>query len=342
MRVVLTGATGFVGGALLKRLLDDGYQVLALGRNIETMRESLPASEEVGHFDLANPAPPDGLSEGDVLIHCAALLGNAKADRKEYLRANTQSTLVLAKAAREARCALFQFYSSVSANGPIASKDNPLHESSPFRPASLYGLSKALAEKALAKVQDLPIQILRPPVIYGPGANRSSSASKVFRLMKGKAFLRSGGGSNYFNVIALGNLVDASVHLMRQALEGNLDKQKIASSDHLPPCPSTWMLRDDPCPTMAQVQDWIAEVYEHTPVYLHLPYVVLLPLGWLGDGLRAIGLHFPLTAETAKGSATSAYYSSMNPLLETGWAPPQSPQEAIRETARTFSLSREQ
>ena len=154
--------------------------------------------------------------------------------------------------------------------------------------------------------------------------------------MKGKAFLRSGGGRNYFNVIALENLVDASVYLIWHALAQSSQEKGGGDPKRRPPCSSTWMLRDEPCPTMAQVQDWIAEVYEHTPFYLHLPFPLLMLLGWLGDGLRHLGIHFPLTAETARGFATSGYYSNMDALLATGWTPPKSPDQAIRETAHTF------
>ncbi|MDP2360297.1 MAG: NAD-dependent epimerase/dehydratase family protein [bacterium] len=331
MRVVLTGATGFLGGALLTALLERGDEVLALGRDPAALGRRLPAGVGAGRFDLAEPLPPEGLRQGDVVMHCAALLGNARAGRGEYLRTNTEATLVLARAAREAGAVLFQFVSSVSANGPEGDEGNPLREESPFRPASLYGESKMLAEQALAGVAGLRVQVLRPPVIYGPGANPHSSASKVFRLMGGPLFFRRGAGANRFNVMARENLVAAMLWLAGRALAspGPFPGDPAA----LPPCPDTWMLRDDPCPTMRQVQDWIAAAYGRQPLILPLPWPLLAGLGALGDWLRARGLSFPLSREVARGFGTSGYYSDLRRLRAAGWEPPVEAREAIRRTA---------
>jgi nucleoside-diphosphate-sugar epimerase len=334
MRAVLTGATGFLGGAIMQSLLDDGWQVLALGRNPEKMRTALPQEVECGLFDLAEPKPPQNLRKDDIVIHCAALLGNADADRNTYLRANTESVIVLAMAARKAEAGGFLFFSSVSANGPIGTEQKPLCEESPFRPASIYGESKELAEKALAKINGLKIEILRPPVIYGPGANNHSSASKIFRMMKGKWFLRSAGGHNFFNVISRDNLVDATLFLVKRMI--NITDVLAADPGHLPPCPETWMVRDNPCPSMKQMQDWISDVYGHSPRYLRPSFAVLFFLGSLGDWLKSIGLKFPLSRETARGFATSGYYSDMSRLLKAGWIPPVNPEKAVKETAEFY------
>ncbi|MFA7332210.1 MAG: NAD-dependent epimerase/dehydratase family protein [Candidatus Delongbacteria bacterium] len=334
MRFVLTGATGFLGSALLERLLREGESVLALGRDPERLRRALPAGVAVAAFDLEAPQAPAGLLPGDVLIHCAALLGNAEADRETYLRCNTESVLVLARAAREAGAALFQFISSVSACGPTGSAGQPLRAESPFRPASVYGESKARAEGQLATLTGLRVQVLRPPVIYGPGANRHSSASKVFRLLQGPLFFRRGGGHHFFNVMARENLVDAQLFLARRALAGAPPPPAIQPSG--PPVADTWMLRDDPCPSMRQLQEWIVEVYGRRPLILPLPWCLLAGLGIVGDGLRTRGRAFPFSREIARGFGTSGYYSDISPLRAAGWTPPLEARAAIQRTARAY------
>lgn len=343
MRVALTGATGFLGSALLERCLREGHDVLALGRDPERLRRELPAAVEVARYDLADPRPPEGLRPGDAVVHCAALLGNARAGRQEYLRANVESVRVLAEAARDAGAALFQFVSSVSAHGPIGDDRSPLREDSPFHPASLYGESKMLAEQALARVEGLRVQVLRPPVIYGPGAARHSSASKIFRLLAGNWFLRSGSGRQKFNVIARGNLVDGMHYLLLRAMAEIEAGAPLPAGrpDALPPCADTWMLRDDPCPGMDELQEWILGVYGRRPTFVALPFPLLLALGTLGDGLRALGVHFPLTRETARGFATSGYYSDMGRMLDAGWRPPLEPRHAVEETARATIAGRQ-
>jgi len=335
MRAVVTGATGFLGGALLEKLLERGDEVLALGRNPADMARRLPGRVGCAAFDLQDPRPPQGLRAGDVVFHCAALLGNAQASRDEYLRANTESVRVLALAARDAGAALFQFVSSVSAHGPEGRDDAPLHEGSPFLPASIYGESKALAELALAEVRGLRVQVVRPPVIYGPGANAHSSASKIFRLMKGSVFFRRGSGANRFNVMSREELVAAMVWLAGRAL--GQDAAAPAGDPHaLPPCPDTWMLRDDPCPTMAHMQESIARAYGRKPLILPLPWFLLAMLGALGDGLRQRGVAFPFSREVARGFGTSGYFSSIDRLKATGWAPTVDAREALARTAAWY------
>ncbi len=319
-----------MGRALLERLLEEGHHVVALGRDTAAMESRLPASVKCFHFDLANPERPEGLEAGDVIFHCAALLGNAEVDRETYLRCNTESVRVLAEAARDAGAGLFQFISSVSANGPCGLPDRPLSESHEFRPASVYGESKALAEQALAEVKGLNVQVLRPPVIYGAGANRSSSASKIFRLLKGSVFLK--GGSNHFNVIALENLVDACLFLASHHAE----TQGESAPGLLPPNASTWMVRDEPAPTMAEFQELIMAAYGRRPLLLPLPYPLMRLLGSLGDKLRARGLHFPLTTEIAQGFATDGYWSDQASLIKLGWKPPLSTAEAVKRTAASY------
>ena len=338
-RVVLTGATGFLGRSLLDRLLERGDTVLALGRDPARLARELPAGVEFAAFDLNDPRPPEGLRRGDVVIHCAALLGNARADRDEYLRANTEAVRVLAGAARAAGAALFQFVSSVSAHGPIGSLERPLREDSPFRPASLYGESKALAEQALAGVAGLRVQVLRPPVIHGPGANAHSSAAKIFRLMNGPLFFRRGGGHNRFNVMARENLVEAMLFLATRAL-GEPAPPPPGHPAALPPCPDTWMLRDEPCPSMREVQEWIGEAYGRRPLILPLPWFLLAGLGVLGDALRARGWSFPFSREIARGFGTSGYYSDMGHLLATGWRPARPTRLALQDTAAGYARMR--
>ncbi len=334
-RIVLTGATGLLGGALLRRLNAEGYKLHLLGRDTKRLESLMPGECTTAYFDLEAPSPPAGLQKDDVVIHCAALLGNAGVDRDTYLKANTDSVVVLAKAARDAGARLFQFFSSVSAHGPIASDEFPLREDSPFRPGSLYGESKMLAEKALAGIEGLHVQILRPPVIYGPGANSHSSASKVFRLLRGKVFMRSAGSHNHFNVIHLDNLVDASVFLMKHGMQS---ASQAGDSAALPPNADTWMVRDEPGPTMRQVQEWICDEYKRCPFFLHIAPPVLLAIGALGDWLRAHGMpRFPLNLETARGFASSGFYSGHERLLQAGWRPPLETEEAVRQVARWYN-----
>ncbi|MCA9782220.1 MAG: NAD-dependent epimerase/dehydratase family protein [Candidatus Cloacimonetes bacterium] len=98
MRMVLTGASGFLGGHLLVELLRRKIPVLALGRAPEELSRRLGTGVTVARFDLGNPGPTAALRAGDTVIHMAALLGAGVSDRALMLRANREATILLAAA----------------------------------------------------------------------------------------------------------------------------------------------------------------------------------------------------------------------------------------------------
>ncbi|MCB9475068.1 MAG: NAD-dependent epimerase/dehydratase family protein [Candidatus Delongbacteria bacterium] len=327
MRLVLTGASGFLGGHLLVELLRRKIPVLALGRAPEELSRRLGTGVAVARFDLGNPGPTAALRAGDTVIHMAALLGAGVSDRALMLRANREATILLAREAIDAGAADFVFLSSVSAHGPHGSQHDPLREDSRFAPVSAYGESKARAEEDLAALDfgTTRLLVLRPPVIYGTGANPVSSTVRLLRLLGGRVFLRSGGGRALFNVIAVENLVHGLFHLLEHAPRGA----------GLAGC--AWMLRDDPCPSMAAFQDRILQVYGRRPLLLPAPRWLLEPLGSLGDLLRArTGWHAPLSREIVAGFSGDGYWSSIDRISALGWRPPVNWQDALGRTAQEY------
>lgn len=148
--VALTGASGFVGTALLKALLDGGYRVRALEH-----RSSLPAHASLttirGSLDDASTASQ--LVDGaDVVIHAGGLV--VAPHRADFFRVNTHATQALASAARDAKVNRFLFISSLAAREPQL---------------SAYAKSKHEAELLFPSIEGLAWDILRPPAIYGPG-----------------------------------------------------------------------------------------------------------------------------------------------------------------------------
>ncbi|MCA9878605.1 MAG: NAD-dependent epimerase/dehydratase family protein [Thermomicrobiales bacterium] len=326
MSWVLSGAGGFLGRGLLPALLRRGEKLSLLGRDPASLQRLLPEGQRCLCYDLAEGRAPEGLAAGDTVIHMAALLGNARVAREEYLRVNTRGTLQLARAAIEAGAATFLFMSTVSAHGPIGSAESPLREESPFRPVSLYGESKARAEEQLAALdwgETRPL-VLRPGVIFGPDPNPHSSAARLFRMMAGPRYLQAGGGRSYFNVIHREQLVAALLHLVDAPVGGSAW-----------PGPA-YLVREDPCPTMAQVQGWIQQAIGHQGRRIPLPTGLLSVLGALGDGLRGLGLSFPLSRETVAGFSGSGYYSSIDKLKATGWRPVADARSGILSSARAF------
>ncbi|SIQ85076.1 NAD-dependent epimerase/dehydratase family protein [Pontibacter lucknowensis] len=171
-RVLITGASGFVGHHLVEAAVQAGLEVYAAVR----------PSSEVAHlqnFDIHytslkfndSAALVKELEEKQYhyIIHAAGIT-KAKSEQ-EYNSVNADYTQKLALAALEADIPLkkFVFISSLAALGPVVYSDTtPIHEQSKAQPVTAYGKSKLLAEQYLAELKDLPLVVLRPTAVYGP------------------------------------------------------------------------------------------------------------------------------------------------------------------------------
>ncbi|MBC2663996.1 NAD(P)-dependent oxidoreductase [Novosphingobium flavum] len=158
--VAITGATGFVGQALIERALGDGIEVRALTRADQPARKGVTWVKG----DLANIRALARLMKGaEAVIHVAGVI-NAP-DPAGFEAGNVTGTLTVIEAARKAGVPRFVFVSSLSAREPDL---------------SAYGASKAKAEK-LVKSSGLDWTIVRPPAIYGP---RDKEILELFRIAR--------------------------------------------------------------------------------------------------------------------------------------------------------------
>ncbi len=172
MRVLVTGATGFVGRALCSNLVGGGWDVTALDRRESGLPEGC-ASRIIA--DIGPGTDWSGVLDGvDAVVHLAArahVMKESAADPlAAFRRANVAGTLGLAQAAAQADVRRFVFLSSIKVNGEATTGD-PFSESTPAAPANPYGLSKWEAEQGLTQVaaqSDLEVVILRSPLVYGP------------------------------------------------------------------------------------------------------------------------------------------------------------------------------
>jgi nucleoside-diphosphate-sugar epimerase len=172
MRVLVTGATGFVGRAVVTALAADGEEVYAAVRTGGSDGPLPPFPQGIGvarHGDLAGPVDWAPLLAGiDWVVHLAGIAHAGPGIAEEhYDRVNHRATAALAKAARTAGVARLVFISSIRAQaGPAA--DHVVSERDEPRPTDPYGRSKLAAERAVAR-SGVPFTILRPVLVYGPG-----------------------------------------------------------------------------------------------------------------------------------------------------------------------------
>ncbi len=210
--VLVTGGSGFVGSALIKRLLSEHREVLAVGRSevdlpVETIKVS--SFSELG-------ALGHELGSVDVVVHCAARAHVMKDDTQdslaEYRKVNVDGTLNLARRASEAGVKRFVFVSSIKVNGEHTLPGSPFTENVAPAPEDPYGISKYEAEQklqALSAENGMELVIVRPPLVYGPGVK--GNFASMIRLMEKGLPLPLGAVGNKRSLVALDNLVDLIV-----------------------------------------------------------------------------------------------------------------------------------
>jgi UDP-glucose 4-epimerase len=216
-RILLTGASGFVGRALVPALLARGFH-LRLALREGAACPDLPAgSERVAIPDLETadwPAMMDGI---DAVIHLAAIahIGPSVPD-DAYERINHQASVALGRAASTSgHVQRFIFMSSIRAQTGVSS-NVPLHIGLPPQPTDAYGRSKLAAEQALARLPDLAVTSLRPVVIYGDGAK--GNVATLLKLARTGLPLPIGGLKARRSYLALDRLVAVVIDALEREM----------------------------------------------------------------------------------------------------------------------------
>lgn len=217
MRVFLTGATGFVGGHVVDRLLARGDRVTALVRTPARGAGLAARGVRLVIGDLHDlPALHAGVEGADAVLHVAALTGAL--DEAEFLSANRDGTAnVLTAAALAPQRPRLVYVSSMAAGGP-ARRGAPKREAGDDHPVTMYGRSK-LAGETVLRATPHPTVILRPPSVYGP-RDRDNFLT-LYRAARTGVAPVFGDGTMELSLIHVGDLAEACLTALDAAgLEG--------------------------------------------------------------------------------------------------------------------------
>ncbi len=221
MRVLVTGASGFVGEHLVKHLLEQGHEVKGTSRK---MYPPFPKEDQYEHVTLGDPFSIETwrpITTGvDTVVHLIAKTHSPETGKlselENYRHINVDITKAVLEASLEASVRRFIYMSSIKAVGEETPPGEAFSEDSPCKPADSYGISKREAEELILDYSEkIGTVILRPPLIYGPGVK-----GNLLRLMSLAAKgikLPLGGIHNQRSYIYSENLADAALLVIQGA-----------------------------------------------------------------------------------------------------------------------------
>jgi nucleoside-diphosphate-sugar epimerase len=207
--VLVTGATGFVGGNLVEALLAGGYTVTCLVRNTSKARFLQKQNVRLVEGELNDRASLQiAAREIHAVYHVAGLIKAAKRD--QYFRVNQAGTRLLLEVLAETNPGLSRFVhiSSLAAAGPSRG-DRGLTEKEKTNPVSWYGESKLRSEEEVLRFAGVfPVTILRPSAVYGP---QDKETLLLFRMIRRGCLITPGRFIRRFSLIHVRDLVDACI-----------------------------------------------------------------------------------------------------------------------------------
>jgi len=313
MRVLVTGANGFVGRAVFDRFCTDSdiEVVGAVRSNSSSGIDAMPMFE-VGDVG-ADTDWSSALLGVDVVVHLAArahVLAETHPDPlSEFRRVNVEGALVLLRQAIASKVRRFVFISSIGVNGNVTERE-PFSERSPATPHAAYAVSKHEAEQALqslAQSNGIELVIIRPPLVYA--AHAPGNFARLLKLVDLGLPLPFGSVQNLRSMVALGNLVDFIGCCVR----------------HPAAAGQTFLISDGDDVSLPQMLQLLGQGMHKRCVLIPFPPALMrLAAGMLGKSNLYNQLCGSLQVDSAKSRA----------LL--GWTPPQSGHTALVETGAAF------
>jgi dihydroflavonol-4-reductase len=321
MRALVTGATGFVGAAVTRALLREGWQVTALARPSSDRRNLRDLALQIAEGDLNDRSSLErALIDCQVLFHVAADYRLGALDPRELYQTNVEGTRNILDASRSAGLQRIVYTSSVATVG-IPADGSPGNEDTPVSVADMIGhykRSKFLAEQVVREAarSGAPVVIVNPSTPIGPGDVKPTPTGQiVLDAATGKmpAYVDTGLNIVHVDDVAAGHLL--AYHRGRPGERYILGGQDM---------------------TLREILFEIAGLVGRKPPRVRLPTAVVLPIAYLAEGVaRITGRPGRITLEGVRMSTKRMFFSSEKAQRELGYRS-RAPREALRDAINWF------
>ena len=318
-KTLVTGATGFTGSNLCRRLVADGESVVAWVRSTSDTTELDALGVECREVDISDAGDVRAELRGfDTVYHIAAAFRVELVDTDEFRRVNVEATRHLLEAATQAGVRRFVHCSTVGVQGDI--DDPPADEEYRYGPGDHYQQSKLEGELlALEHVAaGAPVSIVRPAGIYGPGDRRFL---KLFRPISRGRFVMIGSGEVLYQLTFIDDLVDGIVRAGRRP-------EAIGE---------VFTLAGSRVTTLRELVVAIAAAVGAKPPRLRLPYA---PVYWASvvceKACKAIGVSPPLYPRRVEFFKKDRAFDISKARRLLGYEPQVDLQQGLRRTAEWY------
>lgn len=321
IRYLVTGASGFIGPYLVKRILSEGHFCRCLVRDPRKIELGPSDRLEIVKGDVTRPETLQGIADGiDRVLHLATLghMSNFKVAPEMFEAVNVAGTRHILQAALEAGVERVVHCSSVAAMGIC--EDNPATEESACNPHHPYGKSKLKGEEVVRAfaARGLPACILRFSMVYGPGDWRDML--KLTRMAKKGLFPRVGNRPKLTPLIHVQDAVEAVLRAVEKGKSGE-----------------TYLITNARSEPFDRLREMILEGLGIRRPALFVPEKLALGLATLAESIfTRLGKVPPVSRKNIESTLADRVFSIEKARKELGFMPKVDPEEGIRETVRWY------
>jgi dihydroflavonol-4-reductase len=320
-KVLITGAAGYTGLALASQLLAGGYGIRALARRPMDAKDQAPSGIEFITGDVRDRAVvEDALEEIDTVYHLAAVFRRAGVPDSEYRSVHVDATRNLVESSAAAGVRRFVHCSTVGVHGDVE-REAPATEDAPFKPGDIYQATKLEGEQvavATAQRVGLPLTVVRPGPIYGPGERRF--LKMIGGVAKGR-FMLVGDGSPRLQMVYVEDLV-----------------RGIQLAGETPAAiGKTYILAGEEAPTLNELVHQMADVAQVAAPRLRIP---VWPVWMAGVICEAVCVPFrvepPIFRRRVKFFTSNRWFDISRARTDLGFAPKIPLRQGLIRTLQSY------